>query len=114
MAMVETNFAEEAKLKSRGHTASSGSRSDRKRKRDTAEGARPQVIGRSVLHAEGITVESVGRQRGLAPVVARWATLLETVLDGQRTVDRAWGVTQKLSLLQQDGTPMLGMSQDAS
>lgn len=51
------------------------------------------MIGRSVLHAEGITVESVGRQRGLAPVVARWATLLETVLDGQRTVDRAWGVT---------------------
>ena len=40
MAMVETNFAEEAKLKSRGHTASSGSGSDRKRKRDTAEGGK--------------------------------------------------------------------------
>ena len=53
------------------------------------------MIGRSVLHAEGITVESVGRQRGLAPVVARWATLLETVLDGQRTVDRARGSDPK-------------------
>ncbi|XP_033139417.1 uncharacterized protein LOC117131108 [Brassica rapa] len=40
MAMVETNLAEEAKLKSRGHTASSGSRSDRKGKRDTAEGGK--------------------------------------------------------------------------
>ena len=40
MAMVETNFAEEAKLKSRGHTASSGSGSDRKRKRDTADGGK--------------------------------------------------------------------------
>ena len=40
MAMVETNLAEEAKLKSRGHTASSGSGSDRKRTRDTAEGGK--------------------------------------------------------------------------
>ncbi|XP_048628073.1 uncharacterized protein LOC106447792 [Brassica napus] len=38
MAMVKTNLAEEAKLKSRGHTASSGSGSDRKGKSDTAEG----------------------------------------------------------------------------
>ncbi|XP_013614236.1 PREDICTED: uncharacterized protein LOC106320423 [Brassica oleracea var. oleracea] len=37
MAMVETNHAEEAKLKSRSHTASSGSGGDRKRKRDSAE-----------------------------------------------------------------------------
>ncbi|XP_048627494.1 uncharacterized protein LOC125596362 [Brassica napus] len=40
MALVETNLAEEAKLKSRSHTASSGSGSDRKGKRDTAEGGK--------------------------------------------------------------------------
>ena len=41
MAMVETNLAEEAKLKSRSHTTSSGSGGDRKRKRASAE------VGRS-------------------------------------------------------------------
>ena len=40
MAMVETNLADEAKLKSRSHTASSGTGSDRKRKRDSAEEGR--------------------------------------------------------------------------
>ena len=40
MALVETNLAEEAKLKSRSHTASSGSDSDRKRKRDSTEEGR--------------------------------------------------------------------------
>ena len=40
MAMVVTNLAEEAKLKSRGHMASSGSGGDQKRKRDSADGGK--------------------------------------------------------------------------
>ena len=40
MAMVETNLAEEAKLKSMSHASSGGFGSDRKRKRDTAEEGR--------------------------------------------------------------------------
>ena len=40
MAMVETNLAEEAKLKSKSHTASGGSGSDRMRNRDTTEEGR--------------------------------------------------------------------------
>ena len=40
IAMVETNLAEEAKLKSRSHTASSGTGGDRKRKIDSAEEGR--------------------------------------------------------------------------
>ena len=41
MAMLETNLAEEAKLKTRSHTASIGGSSDRKRKRDPAEEGKP-------------------------------------------------------------------------
>ena len=37
MAILETNLADEAKVKSRSHAASSGSGGDQKRKRDTAE-----------------------------------------------------------------------------
>ncbi|KAF8045309.1 hypothetical protein N665_5212s0001 [Sinapis alba] len=46
MAMLETNLAEEAKLKIRSHSTTTGGSSDRKRKRDQAEEGRPSS-GRS-------------------------------------------------------------------
>ncbi|XP_048627230.1 uncharacterized protein LOC106423420 [Brassica napus] len=41
MAMLETNLAEEAKLKTRSHTTPSGGNNDRERKRDQAEEGKP-------------------------------------------------------------------------
>ncbi|KAF8046786.1 hypothetical protein N665_3422s0001 [Sinapis alba] len=46
MAMLETNQAEEAKLKVRSHPAATGGNSDRKRKRDQAQEGKPSS-GRS-------------------------------------------------------------------
>ena len=46
------------------------------------------MIGQSVLHVEGVMVGSTETQKEHVPAVARWATLLGTVLDGRRTVDR--------------------------
>ena len=79
MAMVETNLAEEAKQKSRSHTASSGSGGDRKRKRDSTEEGRT---------SSGMPeCSKCGRHHGgecwrpweLALVAARWIIQLGTV-----------------------------------
>lgn len=53
------------------------------------KGVKPQVVGLSVPNVENTMEASAGRLWELVPVVVRWITQLETVLDRRGTVGKA-------------------------